>query len=203
MGRPKALLPLPAGDCFLSRLTDTFWMAGVPRVVAVLGHDSAKIRRALNVSPRLDVVDVASPGRPDRTLRLVDNRDPSRGQLSSLLVAIDLLCQHPPTPAAVLVTPVDLPLLAADTVRRVVAAWRRTAAPIVRPVCERIHGHPVLFGAAVFDELRRGDPSLGARAVVQAHQAGTVDVEVTDAGAFDDIDTPEDYLRLIGVPLQE
>jgi hypothetical protein len=54
---------------------------------------------------------------------------------------------------------------------------------------------------AVFDELRHADPALGAKAVVRAHGAAVLDVPVDDAGAFLDVDTPEDYARATGQAL--
>ena len=47
-----------------------------------------------------------------------------------------------------------------------------------------------------FGELRRADPSKGAKPVVHAHAAEEVNVDVDDEGAFIDIDTPEDYERI-------
>jgi CTP:molybdopterin cytidylyltransferase MocA len=61
----------------------------------------------------------------------------------------------------------------------------------------------VLFDARVLDELREADVSVGARAVVRAHAPEAHDVEVNDPGAFEDIDTPEDYRRVFGVGLAD
>jgi CTP:molybdopterin cytidylyltransferase MocA len=58
----------------------------------------------------------------------------------------------------------------------------------------------VIFGRAVFDALRRADPNVGAKAVVQAHEQDAIDVEVDDAGVLHDIDRPEDYARLVRKP---
>lgn len=184
MGRPKALLPLPDGELFLLRIAGTLRRAGLDRVIAVVGTDEAAIRAA--VHPR------GEPG-----LRLVANPAPARGQLSSLVVGLDALA---PDDDAVLVTIVDLPLVSVDTVRRVIAGWRPTRAPIARPAHENRHGHPVVFAAELFEELRRADPALGARAVLERHRPRIVDVPIDDPGAYDDIDTPEDYRRIIGDP---
>jgi molybdenum cofactor cytidylyltransferase len=96
----------------------------------------------------------------------------------------------------VLVHLVDVPLVRADTVRAVIDAFLRTHAPVVRPVAGGRRGHPVLFSRRVFDELRRADPAVGAKAVVRDHAAHVCDVEVDDDGACRDVDTPEDYARL-------
>ena len=56
----------------------------------------------------------------------------------------------------------------------------------------------MIFHRTLFDELRRADPSKGAKPVVHAHAAEEVNVDVDDDGAFIDVDTPEDYKNLIG-----
>jgi molybdenum cofactor cytidylyltransferase len=179
MGRAKALLPLPGGGTFLGRLDATLRTAGIEDVVAVLGHDADGI--------------IAAATRAGLRLRFTRNPDPSRGQLSSLLAGADAVPR-----GAVLVTPVDLPLVSVETVRAVVDAWRLTGAPIVRPAHGGRHGHPAVFAASVLDELRTADLAKGARPIIQAHHDEIVDVPVDDDGAFDDIDTPEDYERIVG-----
>ena len=53
--------------------------------------------------------------------------------------------------------------------------------------------HPVIIDRRLFDELRSAEPSVGAKPIVRAHVSAEGDVEVTDEGAFVDIDTPDDY----------
>jgi molybdenum cofactor cytidylyltransferase len=183
MGRDKALLPVPGGGTFLSRLTASLRAGGCDEVVAVVGI------------AELDVRD--SVARDSVPVRLVRNPEPSRGQLSSLQEALAEI--GPLAPRSVVVAPVDLPLVSPGTVRRLVEAWERTGAPVVRPVWRGRHGHPVVFDAGVFSELRTADLSLGARAVVRAHATESCEVEVDDPGAFQDIDTPDDYFRVFGV----
>jgi len=101
----------------------------------------------------------------------------------------------------VMIAPVDQPLVSETTVRALADAWRRNRAPIVRPVREGRHGHPVIFDRAVFDELRTADLSKGARAVVHAHAENLVEIAVDDDGAFANIDTPADYERWTGLKL--
>ncbi len=68
-------------------------------------------------------------------------------------------------------------------------------APVLRAVHLGRHGHPVVFKRAIFDALRHADPAVGAKAVL--HAAAVEDVEVDDPGVVDDVDTPDDYARLI------
>ena len=94
-----------------------------------------------------------------------------------------------------------MPTVRAETVGRVLEAFRLTRAPIVRSTHHQQHGHPVIFGASIFGELRRADPAVGATSVVKAHAGSVIDVEVDDPGVLRDVDTPEDYRRLFGVDL--
>jgi CTP:molybdopterin cytidylyltransferase MocA len=182
MGRPKALLQVGVGpDTFLDRVTRTLADAGIEDIVVVVGADAAIIREA---------------SRPVAGVRFVDNPDYERGQLTSLVAGLRAIdTAHAP---AVLVTLIDVPLVNADTVRALIAVQRERGAPIVRPVSNGLHGHPVIFGRALFDELRAADPAVGAKPIVRAHQGEMIEVPVDDEGAFTDIDTPEEYERVFG-----
>ncbi len=188
MGRPKALLPIGTeGETFLSRVAATLRAANLDDVLVVVSPD------LLEMSSRLP------PGAPP--LGVVVNTHPERGQLSSLLAALRVVDR--PGVNAMLVTLVDVPLVSVETVTALLAAHRRTAAPIVRPARRGRHGHPVIFGARVFADLRRANPELGAKSVLREHASEIVDVDVDDAGAFIDIDTPEAYRDSIGRELPE
>ena len=183
MGTPKPLLADPAGEPFVVRVARTFFAAGVTDVVIVTGASHDAVADALQ---RHDL-----PYMP----RLARNGDPSRGQLSSLWTGLD--AAERPELQAILMTLVDVPMVRPATVRDVIDAWRRTRAPIVRPAIGDRHGHPVLFDRSLFDELRSAPLDEGAKAVVHAHAADLVNVEVADEGSLTDVDTPADYRGLI------
>lgn len=179
MGKPKAMLPLEGGDTFLTRIVRTFLDAGIDDIVVVVGSEADTIASAFAAS--------------GLAARLVENPEFEQGQLSSLLAGLRVVDR--PGLTATLVTLVDVPFVAASTIRAVVDRYRRTHAPIVRPVRGTRHGHPVLIDRSLFDAIRAADPNAGAREVVRAHASPAGDVEVDDEGAFADIDTPEDYER--------
>ena len=76
------------------------------------------------------------------------------------------------------------------------AAFAQGGAAIVTPIYRGTQGTPVLFGAEVFAELPalRGDG--GARSVVRAHPERVRQVPF-DVPVPDDVDTPDDYARLM------
>jgi molybdenum cofactor cytidylyltransferase len=92
---------------------------------------------------------------------------------------------------------IDHPFVRASTIVTLVSAFHQSRAPVVRPVFEGKHGHPVLFAQRIFDDLRAAPPDQGARAVVRGLGARVLDVEVNDPGVTLDIDTPEDYARVL------
>lgn len=177
MGEAKALLPL-GGETFAARLVRTFRAAGAGPVLVVVAPDTAEAV-------------AASVG---TAARVIVNPQPSRGQLSSLQTGLSAL---PADVAGVLVTPVDLPLVGAATVSALMRAWRASGAAVVRPSSAKRHGHPVLVGPPVIRALLAAGADRTARTVMQAFAADTVDVPVDDEGAFTDIDTREEYLRVL------
>lgn len=189
MGQAKAALPVgTTGETVVARVVKTLIRGGVPRLVVVAGAHIDAVRAAMPASAE------ATAGRPRVTI--VEHPEWERGQLSSLLAGLDAL--DDPLLEAVLVTLVDVPLVAESTVAAVIGAWRRTRAPIVRPVTGDRHGHPVIFDRAIFHDLRSANPDVGAKAVFESYRDRVLNVEVNDPGAFEDIDTPEDYERVLG-----
>ena len=183
MGRSKALLPTrDPGVCFLEQLATALRTGGVEDVIVVGRPDDGALQeKAASMNP---------------PARFVPNPHAHTGQLSSVIAGLNVADR--PGTRAVVVAPVDVPLVSSDTVAALLAAFDATLAPVVRPVHRGRHGHPVLFARAVFDQLRHADPSRGARAVVSAHEAAVMNVEIDDAGVVEDIDTPEDYAKAFG-----
>jgi molybdenum cofactor cytidylyltransferase len=183
MGAPKALLADRDGRPFVARIVRTFAGAGFAEVTVVTGTLHAQIVAAV------------SADRPPIDVRFARNADPARGQLSSIWTGLDAVVR--PDVTAIMVTLVDVPFVSSATVRAVADAYRRQRAAIVRPALQSRHGHPVIFDESLFDALRKADPSAGAKSVLRAHADAIVHVPVDDPGSFDDIDTPEEYERLL------
>ena len=180
MGAAKPLLRVH-GETFIRRILTTLREGGVAAAVVVVRPGEADLER-----------EIAEVGFG----RSVVNSQPERGQLSSLVIGLDAV--ESPAVTAVLVTLVDVPLISPTTVAALLQRTHSTTAPIVRAVYRGRHGHPVIFTRAVFDALRRTDPGSGAKPVLWAYPPD--DLEVGDAGVAEDIDTPDDYTRLIPSP---
>ncbi len=180
MGSPKALLDF-LGLPFAVRILEALEALEVKTRVVVLGPDAPRIQPAI----------------AGHDCMIVENPEPETGPIASLRGALRAL--QPLQPSAVLVWPVDLPHVRVATVERVLEAHRRTGSAVVVPTFGERRGHPVIWGAALVGDLLE-DPDAtreGARAVLHKHEREVVSVPVDDPAVIDEVNTPEDYERLI------
>jgi len=78
-------------------------------------------------------------------------------------------------------------------------AHRRSKAPVVVPTFAERRGHPVIWGSRLFGELLEdpGATAEGARVVLHRYEREVVSVPVDDPAVIDQVNTPEDYERLV------
>lgn len=175
MGSPKALLDL-RGVTFLGQIVANHRTLGLP-VTVVLGDHQDEIQAAVDLA---------------RASVLV-NPNPELGPLSSLKIALRSLEGS----EAVLVHPVDHPLVRKETLKALLDAHQQRPDHIIIPAFAARRGHPVLFPALFFEDLLAAPLDQGARYVVRRHPDSVSLVEVQDEGVIQNIDTPEDYERLV------
>jgi CTP:molybdopterin cytidylyltransferase MocA len=176
LGTPKAALTL-GGRTALERCVAALRAGGAGEVRAVVAAGDAAALAAAGRS-------VAS---------VVFNRDPSRGQTSSLQAG---LAAGPPPREPWLLHTVDHPLLLAEDVAALLAALSPPHA-IAVPVVAGRRGHPVLCTpplAAEFMALRDGQP---AHDVVRSDPSRVLLVERSNPWLVADLDTPEDLALLL------
>ncbi len=174
MGSPKPLLEL-GGKSFLRTIIDRHKLSSLT-VCVVLG------RHNLQVAEQVDLSDTT----------VLVNPDPSRGALSSLLIALG----HLGEPDGLLIHPVDHPLVLAGTIKCLVQHHCRLPASILLPAVHGRKGHPVLFPQRFFFDLRRAPLEEGARWVVHQNPASTFLVPVKDPGILVNINTPAQVSRI-------
>lgn len=181
MGRPKALLTID-GETFIEHIVAAIRRSGLERVVVVLGFNAEELRRKIEHLP----------------VEIVLNPNFSQGQLSSLQVAIRHLEQDNDCDG-MLVHLVDHPYIDSILVRTMIQKFTAGQKLIVVPRHHGKRGHPVIFARALFAELLKAPPELGAKAVLHAHQVDTLEIDTEDIGITIDIDTPELYQQHVKV----
>jgi molybdenum cofactor cytidylyltransferase len=175
MGRPKALLPIE-GQTFIEKIVGALKQSGIERIVVVLGFNADEMRRQVEHLP----------------VEIIVNTDYQQGQLSSLHAAIRYL-QPAGDCEGMLVHLVDHPYIDPQLVRVMVQRFAESKSMIIVPRHQGKRGHPVLFSRALFGELLAAPLDQGAKTVVNAHRAETVEIDTEDVGITLDIDTPELY----------
>jgi nicotine blue oxidoreductase len=178
MGGPKALLTLGT-ETFLARAARLLRRPGLTRVTAVLGHDAERVARESGLSADVHVV---------------VNRRFQEGMLTSILAGLE--AAEAEGAEAVLVHPVDHPLVDAETVDAVMAALR-AGATIALPSHAGRRGHPAGFARASWAALRAAPAEEGARGVLARHPEW---IQHVPAGphCLVGVNTPDDYRRLPG-----
>lgn len=178
MGSPKALLPFE-GSTFLGHLYALLKKSPLDPVRVVLGAHERRIRAQVE----LEGGDV------------VLNPDYEKGMLSSIQAA--LISMEQATPEAVILFPVDHPNISSRLIDQVIESYRAGGGEIIIPLKDGRRGHPVLFAGSLFGELRSAPPDIGARHVVRSHPDRVYELPTIEPGVLQDIDTPEDYHKLI------
>lgn len=182
-GRPKCLLRR-GGETLLARQLRLLAAAGVARAAVVLGHHAAPVEAALR---QLDAGALA--------LSWVTNPAPDAGPGGSLRLGLGEL---PGDCAAYLVLLADQPLLEAEDIAAVLAAWRTRApgAQLLVPRHAGAPGHPIALDAALRREVLAGQGGEGLSAWRRAHADRVAVLELAHARCSTDVDTPEDAARL-------
>jgi molybdenum cofactor cytidylyltransferase len=179
MGHPKQLLDWD-GRPLVRVVAETALAARLNPIFVVVGSAQAEVVAALAGLP----------------VHCVLNPDYAAGQSTSLRAGIAAL---PPEVEAMIVLLCDQPFVTAAVIERLVAEWRASASPIVAPVYAGQRGNPVLFARRVFPELLAIQGDQGARGALAADPARIHLVPFDDARPLADIDTPEDYQRLLNL----
>lgn len=182
MGSPKALLPF-AGATFLEHIVSSLVRTKVGKIIVVLGHRAEEIRSKVAHLPVTWVV----------------NNDYAKGQLSSLVAAVRRLAEDGDWEVdGMLVHLVDHPLISLELVDQMIARFYESKKLVVLPRYKGRRGHPVIFSKDLFAEIVSTPLEQGAKGVVHAHRADTLEVETDEAGITVDVDTQDEYRKLVG-----
>ncbi len=183
MGRDKALLPWRDGT-FLSSAIRALQPA-TELVLVVAGANA----------PRLEAIADA------HAAFLVINPEPERGQFSSLRTGLQEVMNHGRD--AAIVTLVDRPAAEPGTVQQIKAAFAASDENIwaVVPEYGGKHGHPIAIGREMIEAFLRAPSASNARDVEHARQSHIRYLPVSDPLVVANVDTPEDFERLLtGIP---
>ena len=179
MGRDKALLPwrgatfLESAIRVLSPLTDL--------VIVVAGANAPNLRATTDACAAF----------------LVINPHPEHGQFSSLRFGVQEVLNRGRD--AAIITLVDRPAPKFETARFLQQVYLDSPREIwaVVPEYDGRHGHPFVAGREMLEAFLRAPSDSTARDIEHANQQHIRYVEVADPLVVWNVDTPEDYQRIL------
>ena len=174
-GSPKQLLDWQ-GEPMVRVVAQTALAAGLSPVVVVTGAFAGSVEPVLT----------------DLPVTLVRNRRWREGQSASVKAAVGVL---PPDTGAALFLLADQPQIPPTLVRALVDRHRQTLSPIVAPLIDGRRGNPALFDRVTFPDLLALQGDTGGRPLFARYPVTWVTWH--DPGLANDVDTPEDYRRLL------
>jgi molybdenum cofactor cytidylyltransferase len=178
MGQPKQLLRVD-GESLIRRAAKTALASRCARVLVVVGAESGVVAREIE----------------DLPVERVDNAHWGEGIASSIRAGVDAAATARPPADAVLITLADQPAVTCALLDQLIAAGE--TAPVGLVACEygETLGAPALFARRHFEALRRLGGDRGGKALLTAHAEAVVRIRFDPAAI--DVDTPEDYDRLL------
>ena len=164
MGQDKALLRW--GDkTFLEHLLAALRNAETDPVRVVLGANADQVQKEISLGAGEAVL----------------NPNWQKGMLSSLIAGLNSLTTGVEAAAVCLV---DHPCVSSTLIRALCENFRAGDKLIVAPTYRGRRGHPVLFSATLFDELRAAPLAVGARHVVRRHADDILELPTEEEGVL-------------------
>jgi molybdenum cofactor cytidylyltransferase len=163
----------------------------------VLGH-VIRVLKAVGVSDILVVTGAARRAVEGicRSEQVRNIFNPEHGQDQMIVsLKVGLGGMNAATNAALIVLG-DQPQIQESSVRLVLNKHAETMAPLVVPSYDKHRGHPWLLGRQFWGEVLNAKPPETPRDFLNQHAADIVYVEVDSPTILQDLDTPDDYLKM-------
>lgn len=174
MGQQKLLLKLGAKS-IIEHTVEHVLASEVDEVIVVLGSERERIAKLLAKYP----------------VKTVYNPDYAAGQGTSVAVGAATVS---PSSSAILYILGDQPLISAEVMNQLIAQFKSQSVQIVRP---QGTGNPTIFNIKLKDELRNCSGDIGGRQLLEKYQSDVVIVPIVPAPITLDVDTMEDYQRML------
>ena len=174
MGTNKLFLEL-GGETVLRRAVTTAVQAGLEPVLLVVG-------------PGRDQIATESSG---LDCTLIDNFESAAGINTSLRTGIGAV---PDDAAGAVVLLADMPFVTPEMLRLLVQRFRAGSAPLAISLYGDVLAPPMLYGRALFPELRALQGEGCGKQVVRRHRAEALELKWPES-ALADLDVPEDVAR--------
>ncbi|MCE2612161.1 nucleotidyltransferase family protein [Flavobacteriaceae bacterium D16] len=179
MGSTKQLLPYQQ-QTLLGSVIELANSLSLGKPLVVLGYEAEEILSTLG----------------DVQAEFITNYDWSKGMGNTLSEAVKAASDHKTNVQAVLVLLADQPRVTRAHLLRLVQAYLQEKYRIIATKYSNGGGVPAIFDKSIFPDLMKLEGDQGARQIIRNH--AEVGLFVSDDEEVWDIDTPDDYQRLLG-----
>lgn len=178
LGSPKQLLLLDK-DSMLNRLIKMVQKAVDFPIYLVLGANAEKIKAQL----------------PNVSLKIVENTEWQEGMGSSIRIGVQTVIDSANKHDGVLILVCDQPHLSETAIKDLISLQANKKSAITASFYANITGTPALFHQSVFSDLLALKGDQGAKRIIQERDQELAKLQF-EMGVLD-IDTPEDYQKLL------
>ena len=176
-GAPK-VLQIFNGVPFLTRIRKNLQSVGIERPFLILGY------QAQSILPQLPEAE---------KFRIVVNSEYEQGMFASVRAGIKALPESIP---GTLLCLIDQPHIRPDTYRRLMQSAAAHPHSVIIPTFEKRGGHPVYLPSALFGPILKSDPQNTLKDILNQYPHLILRPETDDPGILDDIDRPDELIRL-------
>lgn len=168
-----------AGIPLLRRTAMTLLKASLTELVVVLGHQADQARSVLEGLP----------------LRTVENPDYAQGQMTSVYLGMQSLQQRCD---GVMICLSDQPLLETADVDMLIRAYvEQCPRSVLVPTYQGRRGNPILLAWQHRETILAGERNLGCKRLIENNPSLVWPFAMGNDHCVFDLDTPEDYARLL------
>jgi molybdenum cofactor cytidylyltransferase len=175
MGQPKMLMPW-GKSTVIQTVIATFQSAGVSDILVVTGGSRRQVELLVG-----------------RSAQVIFNETYQQGEMLSSLQLGLTAKKH--EASAALIALGDQPQMQKRTVQQILQSYNEKHTTIIVPSYQMRRGHPWLVSRELWDDILALKSKQTPRDFLNAHAKEIVYVNVNTPSIFEDIDTPEDYLK--------
>ena len=177
-GKPKQLLDWK-GKPFVKQVAETAIRAGLSPVIVVTGSNAKIVENAVR----------------DLDVKIIHNENWQSGQGLSIAAGVRSL---PENIGSAIFLLADQPQVGADILHALIKSHAQNLPSILAPlVLEERRANPVLFDRVTFPDLLQLTGDVGGRAIFDKHRVEYLPWH--DDALLLDVDTPDDYERLVNL----
>jgi len=174
MEQLKQLLPLHDKP-IIRHCLDNLITSGIENIVAVLGYRGDEVLAVIHEMP----------------VQIVFNKNQESEMAESVRIGLRAIAEKS---SGVLVCLSDHPLVSVDTLKILMQCFLETPDKIIIPIYKGKRGHPTLFPRNVIEEIFEAGT---LRDIIDKNRSRLKFLDVQDEGIILDMDTKEDYDKVL------